>query len=254
MNRNTETKVKITDEYNIFTFADGNRSIKEPHVRRLIKSIQTVGLIPAPIIVNEKMEILDGQHRVEACMRLNEPVYYIVINGAGMKEATAMNANNKNWTSEDYLNYYASEGLADYVFVKRMFEKTRIPLSILIRVLVNQTSSGGGSKTEDFFNGTYKIDGDFSSQQEVCEWLSEFKADVQKFRGRRHSMYFTLAWIKRNLQCDDARLKKVIHEMTYEDIGIADMKDVLRLIEARYNKGLSKQNRVYFTHEFEIKK
>ena len=81
MNKNTDVKVKVTDEYNIFTFAEGNRAINPAQVKNLIKSIENIGLIPTPIVVNEKMQILDGQHRVEACRQLKMPVYYIVVPG-----------------------------------------------------------------------------------------------------------------------------------------------------------------------------
>lgn len=247
MNKNTEVRVKITDEYNIFTFADGNRAVNPAQVKKLIKSIENIGLIPTPIIVNEKLQILDGQHRVEACRQLKMPVYYIVVPGAGMKEATAMNANNKNWLAQDYLNFYASEGVADYVFLKRMVDKSSISLSVIIRVF-------GGSSTKEFMEGKFRVNSEFGKAQEKLEWMDEFVSDINRLRGRRQSMYYTLGWIKDNVAFDDARLKRVVHDMSYEDIGVADLIDGLRLIEERYNKNLQKKNKVYFEHEYMVGK
>lgn len=253
MNKNTETRVKVSDEYDSFNLASGNRGISPAHVKELRKSIENVGLIPAPIIVNEKMEIVDGQHRFMACQMLNKPIYYIVINGIGMEQTVAMNANNKNWTSLDYLNYYAGEMNADYVFIKRMNDQSSLSLSTILHIL-NGGTVDGAHYMDLFKSGRYKVNEDMANAQKLIEWLENFVPHIKNIRGRKTSVILALAWIKRNFEVDDERMQNVIKDIGIEDVPIADTKTAMQSIEERYNRRLGKDNKRYFVHEYEVRK
>ena len=72
-----ENKIMQTTDYDEFTFFHGNRSIDEKRLKVLMESIKTYGLIN-PIVVNQKKEIIDGQHRYQSCRNLSIPVRYNV--------------------------------------------------------------------------------------------------------------------------------------------------------------------------------
>ena len=74
---NIAGQIHWTTDYDIFKQLLGNREINYNHVRRLIKSMQEEYLI-VPIQVNEKMEVIDGQHRIAACKELGFPIYYMI--------------------------------------------------------------------------------------------------------------------------------------------------------------------------------
>ena len=57
--------VHKTKDYDKFGFNYLNREVDAIHVRRLIKDMETAGL-RVPIIVDENMEVIDGQHRYPA--------------------------------------------------------------------------------------------------------------------------------------------------------------------------------------------
>ena len=78
-----------TSEYEKFKVLGGNRRIDHSH--KVAESIKNHGQLLAPITVNEKFEIIDGQNRFEAFKRLNLPVQYIVSEGYGINECVAMN-------------------------------------------------------------------------------------------------------------------------------------------------------------------
>ena len=99
-------EIKTTTNYELFSFIQGNREIDNRHVNKLIKSIKEQNL-PTPIVVNEKMEIVDGQHRFYAQKALQLPINYIVINGIGLEEVQKLNTNKKNWANLDYAKSYA---------------------------------------------------------------------------------------------------------------------------------------------------
>src|ERR1039458_10319262 len=66
----------VTKNYDIFIRMIGNRPINESHVTHLKKKIQDEGNLTSefPINLNEKMEIIDGQHRIMALKQLGYPV------------------------------------------------------------------------------------------------------------------------------------------------------------------------------------
>ena len=108
----TVNQVRMTNDYGLFTFIDGNRDINKNQLSRLAKSIDE-DYIPVPIIVNEKKQIIDGQHRYEVIKTLNKPVYYIEVPGLRLPEVHRLNNNTKNWTATEYMNGYAKLGYPD---------------------------------------------------------------------------------------------------------------------------------------------
>ena len=56
-----------TTDYDIFKGIVGNRKVEKKHVEMLTGAIDRNNLLNVrPIIVNEEMMVIDGQHRLEA--------------------------------------------------------------------------------------------------------------------------------------------------------------------------------------------
>jgi len=70
--------IRKTTNYEIFTFREDNREkIDKKHLARLVESIKSRNLLELrPIMVNEKLEIVDGQHRLLAAKQLGYEIYY----------------------------------------------------------------------------------------------------------------------------------------------------------------------------------
>ena len=88
-------QVQSTNEHSIFQIQVGNRPINNNHVARLILSMKERYLM-APLIVNQKMEVIDGQHRLKAHKELNLPTYFIENKGYGLEETQLLNQNSNN--------------------------------------------------------------------------------------------------------------------------------------------------------------
>ena len=116
-------EVKQTNNYEIFKKLEGNRIIDEKRVEKIKKSILKVGYITSPILVNQNMEIIDGQGRFEALKQLQLPVEYIVQSDIGIKECIAMNVYQTNWKIQDYIKSYADKGMKSYVYLYNLIEK-----------------------------------------------------------------------------------------------------------------------------------
>lgn len=103
-----EEIIKNTKNYDIFKFLEGNRNIDTKHVNSLIESIKNKNLLSVrPILVDEKFNILDGQHRLEAAKMLDLPIFYFQISSDDKSEIIKLNQNNKNWKLKDFLKFHS---------------------------------------------------------------------------------------------------------------------------------------------------
>lgn len=114
------TQVFKTYNYNKFNKMTGNRDIESKRIAKIKESIDTVGQVINPIIVNEKFEVIDGQGRLETFKLLQLPVYYIVVPGIGMKECVSMNINQTNWTLPDYIKSFADMNNESYIRLSKL--------------------------------------------------------------------------------------------------------------------------------------
>lgn len=114
-------QVNSTNDYSIFAQINGNRVINKLHVERLKSSFQKSYLM-SPIIVNQKYEIIDGQHRFNAAKALGLPINFIVINNYGLREVQMLNTNSKNWGKIDYLHAYCDLGYEEYLKMSQYME------------------------------------------------------------------------------------------------------------------------------------
>lgn len=101
-----------TTDYDMFTKLEGNREAKSAN--KVIRSIEAVGYVMSPILVNEKYEVIDGQNRLDALRALDLPVHFIVQDGIGLEECRSMNTGRSNWTTADYVYSYAEAGNENY--------------------------------------------------------------------------------------------------------------------------------------------
>lgn len=110
-----------TTDYGQFKIMSDNRNINTLHVQRLIESFKVKHLV-SPIIVNERKEVIDGQHRLLASQETGLPVYFMVLKGYGIDEVQIFNTNQKNWTKLDYLKMYCAEGRKPYLELQKFME------------------------------------------------------------------------------------------------------------------------------------
>jgi len=113
MSDNNNSKVYSTTEYSKFKKLRGNRAINELHVRRLVEAIKEKDL-QIPIIVDEDMNVLDGQHRLDAYKIVGNPIFYIVKNKFDLQDVRNVNSVARKWTLTEYLMSYCKLGKKDY--------------------------------------------------------------------------------------------------------------------------------------------
>lgn len=154
-NEKTSIVVRKTTNYTTFQNLNGNRFIREAHVRRLMKSFERYpNMAPArPVLINDKQEIIDGQHRVEACKRLKMPIYYMIIPGLGISDARTLNALQSVWGLLDYAESFAMSGVEEYKEFLELYNEYKLPPATLLQYTCD--SSDIRSLGETFRSGEY---------------------------------------------------------------------------------------------------
>lgn len=173
-------KIYTTFDYDKFKTLVDNREVKQRTTSKIIESIHKVGYITNPIIVNERMEVIDGQNRLEALKELNMPVDYIVVEGATIKHCRALNINQSNWTTMDYIRSYADGGNASYRYLVAMlkaFPKRRLT-SILF-------ATSGYIKLNTIREGGFKCDAEtYNKAYKSLRYLNDLSPALNKVEGR----------------------------------------------------------------------
>lgn len=138
MRFNIVNQVYETTDYEIFTYKRDNRQVKEN--LKLKEEIRAVGIL-IPVLVNEKYEVIDGQHRVEIARNLKKKVPFIVMIGAGKKEIISINTTSKQWALGDFISSYAEEGIEEYEKMKKLLDDYDVPVGTLCSLAFNSTDS-----------------------------------------------------------------------------------------------------------------
>lgn len=143
-------KVYKTSELEVFKPIKGNRPTNPMHIKRLAASIIQNGLLQNPIIVNEKMGVIDGQHRLDAAKLSNSNIYYIIVKGYDLKEVQTLNINQKNWTKKDFMDGYAAMGIKPYIKLKDFINYNKVfNITDCISLCSNVISSSVYDKSQD---------------------------------------------------------------------------------------------------------
>ena len=232
--------VYVTNEYRFMTIG-GNRNVNDLHVERLKRSMEEHCLV-APIIVNEKDEIIDGQHRYEALKDLGLPVYYIVCEGYGLSEVQRLNQVFRAWNVDDFLDGYANQGREHYIRVKQFKEQYNWGSTKMAIVLLNRHQ-----REEDvvaaFKNGTYKVDD--------MEWAINFVTALEAFQ-RYFPDYKTTNFVKafRLLyECPRYVHKTMKKKLEYQG-GLFEKRTTIgqyaELLTDIYNARLTVDKRIYY--------
>lgn len=185
--QHTESSVMIhfTNEYARFNMINGNRQLNEKKINRIIDEISSGNdmLRYYPIQVkenNERLDILDGQHRFWISRKLGRPIFYILVKEEkSMPEIAKINSNVEKWKAEDFINCYVQHGNDNYLQLRDFLDKYCISLSVSLRLLHYGdpgTESHHAGLSEDFKNGNYLVKEleKATDLAETCKLFSSF--------------------------------------------------------------------------------
>lgn len=170
-------KVYVTKNYEQFKRIDGNRPLNKTKYSKLLESIKEVQLV-IPIIVNENMEIVDGQHRFNCCVELNKDVYYIVNEGYKIEGVKRANLVSSNWNTLDYLNLHIIDGNTNYNEFADLLEYSRLNIGDLVKIFAVASNVTLDSMRYTFENGELTL----NEIEKVKGFLVALK-DFETYKG-----------------------------------------------------------------------
>lgn len=137
----TVPTIQKTNDYSIFKSVSFNREKNKRHIESIKKIIQKENLLHLhPILVNEKMEVVDGQHRLEAAKELGLDVFYIQ-DKISYEHILNSNLFQKKLVLEDVIKYYAlKDAIPAYLQFQEYLNSTEISPKALIGLIFGTVS------------------------------------------------------------------------------------------------------------------
>ena len=249
-NKTAETayNVYVTKDYSIFKRLVGNRDIPESRISKIVESIQTIGWVHNPIIVNEKMEVIDGQGRLTALQRLKMPVEYIIAEGAGNKECIYMNMNMVNWKLPDFIKSYAEQGNENYQRLLSLMQRYANGNLDIISTAVYRVSK---SKHRDIKQGILQLtEEQYRAAVPRLEYIKPIleEIDDKKLPGSIVTLMQTLIYYYDYPEVDKDRLRYSVEKNIYNATPWVLNTDCEREVENAYNYGLGLDKKIFIAH------
>jgi hypothetical protein len=226
-------KIQFTTQYGKFSFIGGNRQVNKANLNSLRKSMEEEMLM-SPIIVNEKYEIIDGQHRFLVRKEMGKEIPFIIMQGYGLKQVHTLNSVSKIWNNSEYLDGYADLGNENYIRFRDFKNHYRLNFMPAFSILHSAVRSGNQSEMSKFRNGEMEIT---KKQVQDAEFfmvvLTRFKSLYHGYK--RTQFIYALIRLMRNPKFDPALF---INKLTYQQTKLVDCSTVdqyISLIEEIYN-------------------
>jgi hypothetical protein len=165
--------IYYTKDYSIFSTHPANREGIARHIKKLKESFKSpCAAYLRPIIVNNEMQIIDGQQRFLTWKELDIGVYYGIlpddVDDVGLM--IKLNNNQRSWKLKDYLKVYCKENKEDYLLLDRFITQTNISLNTALIIL---NRHGASDDLEAFREGRFKFPHE-TAMYEVFDILNTF--------------------------------------------------------------------------------
>ena len=241
---NNQVKVNAvyrTNDYSLFSKLDGNRNVNKAHLNRLKKSIEEESLC-VPIIVNQKYDIIDGQHRFSCWESLGLPIYYVINDGYGLKQVQRINANTMNWKLMDYAESFCDLGNKNYCKYKEFKNKYNLGDYESISMLQGNTR-GSGKNFGRFRNGSFKI----TRWKKACKEAEQINRMSEVYDGyKRRAFVFAMLHLLGHENFDMEQLLRKVRLQRSVMVDCTNTEQYLILLQKLYNyKQSNKVNLIY---------
>ena len=176
-----------TTDYTKFRILEGNRDVLNSRKQKIRKSVKENGQLFSPIIVNEKMQIIDGQGRFEVFRENSLPIYYVMEQGLTLKDCVILNSTSTSWTLQDYIDSYVAQGNENYIRLNSLI-KTHPLCSI--RTIIFAASGISDMHNSDKYNvksGKLTIkEIDFIKADQLLRYAERFIPGFEKGNGDKN--------------------------------------------------------------------
>lgn len=247
-------KVYKTSNLDMFKSLEGNRTVEASRAKKIKDSIIKNGYIHCPIIVNENMEVIDGQGRLEALKQLGLPVEYIVFGGLTIKECIALNVYQTGWTLMDYIESFADRGIKSYEFLMHLIKKYKeLNVGLCISAATG-TVGNNGRVMNEIKTGDFQCDGEqYERADELLGYCMRFVKTIKNY-GKGAINYIGTA-IMFAYQVEGVDRERLVDKFEryygMDDIPqFGDVTGALKILTTIYNKRNTKE-KIWFEIEYD---
>lgn len=226
-----------TYKYDSFKRMEGNRSLNRANLSKLRQSMAEEYLFD-PIKVNEKFEVIDGQHRLAICKELGLPVYFHFTPGYGASEMKRLNTSGVKWNKQNFLESYVENGDDDYIEFESIIKKYDMSIGSLLKIIAYLNGGFPKQIADQFEDGLFELGDkelivDFLDKLEDFSFFSCYKTDK-----------FIAAFIKLNQHPNYQHQKMLKKLATHKDklTKVSTMHEYLSLLCNKiYSYGATKE-------------
>jgi hypothetical protein len=232
--------------YDVFHRLPDNRDLLSSRFNKLIASISAKYILN-PIVVNENMEIIDGQGRYEALKALGKPIIYIIANGATSDDCRLMNKYNTKWVKSDFAKSHAKAGKKAYVLLLKCCEETKMPIETVLRLSSHAAHAQAHAMSVLERGDLEFTEEDYEIVKDLAVKITEVLEALQ-YRGRANIAFATALKVAVETKgYEHERMLKncAVLRNTYSQMS--RMGEQLKEFERIYNYRASKSKRLYFS-------
>jgi len=233
--------IEKTINYFQFKTIESNRPVDQRHVNELIAKIKVKNLLHLfPILVNSKMEVVDGQHRLAAAELLKEYVYYRIDDNISKTDIADLNALAKNWNINDYINYWVIEKAQGFdKLAEFMLDNPLLPASTVMMML----STGQKRDINSLKRGSIDIS-NYDKALCIAARVKEF-SEIVKFAYERNFVLTVMSTFHTE-SYDHETMKRKIELQPRSMVRCTTVRQYQEMFEEIYNYSQSSKNRLNF--------
>jgi hypothetical protein len=214
-------KTGVTKDYSVFQYFDRNRIVSKTNVEKLRQDM-ALNTQKDEVVVNEKWQVIDGQHRIAALEKDKKPVKFRVKPGANMQDVIAANNTGTKWNTPAWVRNFSHPDHVNnkpYVMYIEFKEKHKLCDGVC-QLLLSEDFHDYGRKS--FKNGTFKVK-NLGRAEENATALAELVAVDKMFNSMRCAVgflkiqklpHFKLTILKTQVE---KHCNKITHRVTHSD-------------------------------------
>jgi len=227
-------KVYKTKDYNLFNFRPDNRPIVQSHVKELMDSMSQHGWEKGSyVVVNEKMEVIDGQHRLMSGMELGLSIIFTIEKGSNFETIQTLNTKQKNWTKYNHIESFVTKGNQNYIILQKYMKKfPDFKLTEMLMFLGNTQSNIHKSVFED---GGSEV----RSTDIADKWINNLLC-LKGYFPKYYNKSIFVRSILRVLKKEDFKFSEFLHKVQLRPLMLqpcGTVEQYVEMIEKIYNYG-----------------
>ncbi|MCC4518346.1 ParB N-terminal domain-containing protein [Limosilactobacillus reuteri] len=238
-----------TYDYKQFSFNKVNRNVSEQHVNEIVNSIRADNTKMPIIQVNPKLEIIDGQHRFKALMKLGLPIYYYIDRQSNDEQIITINSKQTRWHLPEFIHARAEQNLPGYKELEELVKKYKGMLapSGIVAIFSGSTDWSGGGMSKTVQQGKFQF-GDKKKATNFLIQITDARETLSKKKQLNNSTIKCLWAFYNRKDINERKLFSLINDEFLRKAP-RDRNGLMVYIGTNYNKSLRK-NKIAFYQDY----